>query len=154
MKKRYFILLFLIVIFFVSSSNFKFSKLPNTYPSMNVQYNGESFETSISGSVWGNEKGEEMSKGEDLLVLYKNTKPIEVKAGEVLKLNFSYAKKIDTLNILMAQKLDDTFVFNKIESPQNFDLITPNQKGEYIYTVHAIWDQKHGVTYFFKIAVD
>lgn len=132
------------------------SKFPDSYPLLKVIYDGRSFETTVNGATWINRKdaGSSVDLGYWDMEVAKNIQPILVKAESVLKFNLTYTKDISSFRVRLVEgSTKDNQKLTEINA-QRYELVTPKQKGEYIYSVQASWDEKHGVGYIFKIIVD
>jgi len=132
------------------------SKFPDGYPLMNVIYDGKSFETTVNGATWINSSngGSSADLGDWDIEVAKDIKPILVKAESVLELKLSQTKDISSFKVMLVEGSNkDSQKLTEINTKQ-YKFTAPKQKGEYIYSVKAGWDEKHGVGYVFKITVD
>lgn len=133
------------------------SKYPDSYPLINVIYDGRSFEPTVNGATWinGNNGGSSVDLGYWDIEVAKDIQPIPVKAESVLKLSLSETRDISSFKVKLIEGSNkDNQKVTEVNTQQKYEITTPKQKGEYIYSVQAVWDEKHGVGYIFKIAVD
>lgn len=122
----------------------------DTPPNVNVEIDGESYETVLGTYCWDISKGEseciDTAGPQELL---KDKDPIQIKAGEEIKLNMDYTPKPNKIHLSQIENDDET----EIEIDDNH-FTAPNEKGTYYYSYGVWWmdeedeDLSHGDAFY------
>lgn len=122
----------------------------DTPPNVSIEIDGESYETILGSYCWDISKGEsecvDTSGPVDLL---KDEEPIQIKAGEQIKLNMDYTPKPNKMHLSQIDNDDEM----EIEINDN-QFTAPDEKGTYFYSYGVWWmdeedeDLSHGDAFY------
>ncbi|MBM7650399.1 hypothetical protein JOC78_003389 [Bacillus ectoiniformans] len=127
-------------------------------PDVNIEVDGKMLETKLGSYCWGpdsNEKAAECVDAAGSLELLEGKEPIQVQAGEPIKIHMDYTPKPTNIHLSQVKTDDETEV-----EVNDHQFTAPGEKGTYIYAYSVWWmdeeDEKlsHGdASYVFAIKV-
>src|SRR5690625_535083 len=122
----------------------------DTPPNVSVEIDGESYETILGSYCWDISKGEsECIDTAGPVDLLKDKEPIQIKAGERIKLNMDYTPKPNKIHLSQIENDDEI----KIEINDN-QFTAPVEKWTYFYSYGVWWmdeedkDLSHGDAFY------
>ena len=137
------------------------SKYPSKYPEMTIEYNGESFETDVNEVTWAEISIKGQAIGSSLksmpeLEAAKDMDCIDVQPNDLINFKLEYDKDISEIYAIEVKEVGENRNEVAIDIVNN-SIKVPSEKGEYIYSVKAMWDSTpqstHFVSYVIKVNV-
>ena len=152
--KRLIIVSVLLLVFILSgcgdTSTKNNSLSGDTPPNVSVEIDSESYETILGSYCWDISKGEsECVDTAGPVDLLKDEEPIQIKAGEQIKLNMDYKPKPNKMHLSQIENGDEV----EIEINDN-QFTAPDEKGTYFYSYGVWWmdeedkDLSHGDAFY------
>ncbi|MBO0995991.1 hypothetical protein [Bacillus sp. SD088] len=107
----------------------------DTPPNVSIEIDGESYETILGSYCWDTSKGEsECVDTAGPVDLLKDKEPLQIKAGEEIKLNMDYTLKPNKMHLSQIKNDDEM----EIEVNDN-QFTAPDEKGTYFYSYGVWW---------------
>lgn len=152
--KRLIIVSVLLLVFILSgcgdTSTENNSLSGDTPPNVSIEIDSESYETILGSYCWDISKGEsECVDTAGPVDLLKDEEPIQIKAGEQIKLNMDYKPKPNKMHLSQLENDDEV----EIEINDN-QFTAPDEKGTYFYSYGVWWmdeedkDLSHGDAFY------
>lgn len=120
-------------------------------PDMRIEIDGESYKTELGSYCWDDSRGKaECVDTGGPKELLEDEEPIQIKAGQQIKLNMDYTPKPNEVHLSKIDNDDEMEMEMEIIDNQ---FTAPNEKGTYFYSYSVWWmDEEenfsHGSAYY------
>ncbi|ACA56754.1 hypothetical protein FDC45_01050 [Clostridium botulinum] len=129
--------------------------IPLVPPNINIEYNQNKIEIGKGDYTWTNKPGNS-NLADSPINLSKKLKASSVEKGGQIKFTFNTLLRQPSktsINLVIYDKDNPSDIKLK-EQVINVDSFNvPKKRGEYIFLIYSLWDERHSINYVFKINV-
>lgn len=134
--------------------NYRSSSIPLNAPTPALKYNANDIALVEGEYTWiDNIESGSSNLSENPFKLTEDISPIKVNPTDKISFNFTSKTKPKSIFIRQWISPNKAKSYAKYENVSNGQLTMPSEKGTYIFSINAMWDETHTTHHVFKIII-